>query len=280
MHSGSCTLGRVKRVALFGMLACFAWPAIANADGKPASLTLKAGGLFVQLDLEMNLARGAVFKPVSIAPDVSIGVSSDLTVSLVHSTFGTTGFRGGTGSGVCVTGTSGGCPHVYNNVGGEAVYSLVQGDAAVAAVGGLYSLNLDGSFLDLKIGAKTRYTAGAVSLLFTPSIYAGLNHREAATPNADQLYLPVAITYKLAPPVTVGIGSGIKGPLAGFSKFGDKYTVPLGVNTVFTINATLAVGASFTFGKLAGAPELSNAMPPATGSDFRAVHVWLNYSRN
>jgi hypothetical protein len=264
----------VKR--LLGIAACLAWSTFAHAG--PTKLTLKPGGLFVQLDLELNLARGAALKPFSIAPDVSVGATSDLTLSVVTSTFGTSGFRGGTGSGLCVTGTSGGCPHPFNNIGGEAVYSLAEGDAAIAAVGGLYSLNLDQSFVDLKLGAKMKYSFGAVSLLFNPSVYVGMNRRDAMTPNTDQLYLPVGLTYRVATPLTVGVGSGLKGPLANFTNFGDKFVVPLGFNAVLTINPAFAVGSSFTFGKLTGAAALSNATPPGTGTDFRAVHIWLNYS--
>jgi hypothetical protein len=256
----------VNRIAT--VVACVAVPAIASA-GK---LTLDPGGLFVQLDVEMNVSSGTVLKPVSIAPDVSVGVTPELTLSLVNSTFGTTGFRGGTGDGLCVTGTTGGCPHVYNNVGGEAVYSLVEGDVAVAAVGGVYSLNIDGSFVDLKLGAKTKITQGVVTVLFNPSIYAGMNHRAT---NADQLYLPLGIAVKVAPPLSVGLGTGIKGPLANFSSFGAKYTIPLGINGVVTFNPMFAIGASFTFGKLVGGPELP---ADSTGTAFRGVHVWLNYT--
>lgn len=225
------------------------------------------------------MAKDAVAKPLSIAPDVSYGVIKDLTLSVIHSTFGTTGFRGGTGDGLCVTGASNGCPHVYNNVGGEALYSLAEGDAPIAAVVGLYSLDLDHSFVDLKVGLKTKFTDGAFALLFNPSIYFGLNKREAMTPNADQLYLPVGLSYKVSQPLTVGIGSGIKGPANDFSRFGKAWLVPLGANALVTINPSIAVGAAFTFGKLYGAPALSDATPSQTGADFRAIHIWLNFSR-
>jgi len=268
----------VKRIVL-GILA---WSAVAHADAPapaPAQLTLQPGALFVQLDLELNVAKDAVGKPFSIAPDASYGVTNDLTLSLIHSTFGTTGFRGGTGDGFCVTGSKNGCAHLYNNVGGEALYSLARGDAPIAAVAGLYSLNLDQSFVDLKLGLKTKFTAGAFALLFNPSIYLGLNDRAATTPNLDQLYLPVGLTYKVSLPLTVGVGSGIKGPANDFTKFGKGWSVPLGVNAVVTINPAIAVGAAFTFGKLVGAPALSDAMPSQTGADFRAIHLWLNYSQ-
>ena len=263
----------MKRIAL----AIVTWTAVAHAD--PARLTLPTGGLFVQLDLELNLAKASVAKPFSIAPDVSYGVTQDLTLSLIHSTFGTTGFRGGTGDGLCITGTSNGCPHPYNNVGAEALYSLATGDAPIAGVVGLYSLNLDQSFVDLKLGLKTKFALGAFALVFNPSIYIGMNDREATTPNVDQLYLPVGLTYKISPQLAVGIGSGIKGPVNDVSRFGKAWLVPLGANAVVTLDPAFAVGAAFTFGKLAGAPALEDATPPQTGADFRALHVWLNYTR-
>ena len=55
----------VKRIVL-GILA---WSTVAHADAP--RLTLQPGALFVQLDLELNVAKDAVAKPFSIAPDVS-----------------------------------------------------------------------------------------------------------------------------------------------------------------------------------------------------------------
>jgi len=261
---------RVKRIATLALMCAATSPAVA-APG----LTLDPGQLFVQLDLELNASSGMVGKPFSIAPDISIGATADLTFSLVHSTYGTTGFRGGTGDGLCVTGTSGGCPHPYNNVGGEALYSIVKGEAAMALVAGLYSLDLADSWVDLKLGFKTKLSSGPLALTINPAIYAALDKRDGTAPNLDQLYLPIGLGYKLSPVITAGIGSGIKGPLGGFSRFGDKMNIPFGVNGVVTIDPTLAVGASFTFGKLAGGTALPDA---ATGTEYRGIHVWLNYT--
>src|ERR1700709_1358811 len=147
-------------------------------------LTLDPGQVLVQLDFELNASAGAIGKPFSIAPDVSVGATQDLTFSLIHSTYGTTGFRGGTGLGLCVTGTTGGCAHPYNNVGGEAVYSVVSGAAAMALVGGLYSLDLADGWVDLKLGLKTRLSSGPLALTVNPSVYAGLDHRESTVANA------------------------------------------------------------------------------------------------
>ena len=263
-----------RRVKAIGSLALVC-AATASAGAAPG-LTLDPGHVFVQLDLELNASSGAVGKPFSIAPDVSVGATPDLTFSLIHSTYGTTGFRGGTGLGLCVTGTGGGCPHPYNNVGGEALYSIIKGDAAMALVAGVYSLDLADHWVDLKLGFKARLASGPLALSVNPSVYAGLDHRDGTAPNLDQLYVPIGLGYKLSPVVTVGIGSGIKGPLGGFSRFGDKFVVPFGINAVFTIDPMFAVGGSFTFGKLAGGTALPDA---ATGADYRGIHVWLNYTR-
>lgn len=251
------------------IIACLAGSAHAGV------LTLDPGHVLVQLDLELNLAKDNVAKPFSIAPDVSIGATHELTFSLIHSTFGTTGFRGGTGLGLCVSGTSGGCMHPYNNVGGEALYSVLAGDAAVALVVGVYSLDLADSFVDLKVGMKTKFSSGPLALTLNPSVYAGLDKRDAMVANGDQLYVPVGLSYKLSPVVTAGVGSGIKGPLGGFARFGNAFLVPLGVNAVVTLDPAFAVGASFTFGKLVGGTALAET---ATGADFRAVHLWINYT--
>jgi hypothetical protein len=248
--------------------------ATASAGASPG-LTLDPGSVFVQLDVELNMASGAVGKPLSIAPDVSVGATHDLTFSLIHSTYGTTGFRGGTGLGLCVTGTNNGCPHPYNNVGGEALYSVLEGDAAMALVAGVYSVDLADSFVDLKLGLKTKLSAGPIALTLNPSVLVALDKREAMAANGDQLYVPIGLGYKLSPVVTVGVGSGIKGPLGGFTRFGDSFVVPLGVNAVVTIDPAFAVGGAFTFGKLVGGTALPDA---TTGPDFRAIHVWLNYT--
>src|SRR5690242_6623941 len=129
-------------------------------------LTLPDGGVQATLTGEITLSADNVGKPTSIAPDVAYGITDDVTLGLVTSTFGTTGFRGGAGDGLCVTGASNGCAHAFDNGGVEALVSLVRGAAAVAFVGGVYSFALDQHWVDGKLGAKMRATFGAASLVF------------------------------------------------------------------------------------------------------------------
>lgn len=231
-------------------------------------LTLDPGKLNVTATLEVNMSESAVGKPTSIAPDISYGVNEALTLSLVHSTFMTTGFRGAAGRGLCVTGSDNGCAKVYNNVGAEALYGLAAGAFSFAANAGFHALNLDAGFYAAKVGGKLRYTAGPFALSAAPSVFLAVNKRDT---NKDALFVPVLAQYKVIPALALGLGSGIKGP---FSGFGDAWEVSLGVSATYAVLPALTIGGSWTFGKLVG-----GAGDAATGPEFRAVQAWVSYTR-
>src|ERR1043166_1331962 len=98
----------------------------AGADGAD-QLTLPKGRLLLDAYIAASLNSGAVFKPFSISPDLWYGATDDITVGLVHSGLGTTGFIGGAGQSLCLSGTGGGCSDVYRNVGLDARYKLKVG---------------------------------------------------------------------------------------------------------------------------------------------------------
>src|SRR5882757_2600288 len=64
------------------------------------------GKLVLDAQLELNLSSGNAFKPVSLAPDLWYGVTDDITLGLVHSGLGETGFIGAVGDSLCLTGSS------------------------------------------------------------------------------------------------------------------------------------------------------------------------------
>lgn len=246
------------------------------APKPPPGLTLPAGKLNVAVNLEIEMTKDKVAKPVSISPDVSYGVTSDLTVALVHSRFATTGFRAGVGGGLCVTGTDKGCPEVYDNVGVEGWYSLARGRLAVAAGGGAHALRLNDGYYDLKAGAKIRYgLVDKVALHVQTNLLIALTKREddaGARLNKDTLWVPVVATYQALPALTVGLGSGIKGPLSGF---GDAWQVSLGALVTYAIDPATGVGASWIFGQvLGGASDPPAPAPAATGFDYRGLQIW------
>jgi hypothetical protein len=238
-------------------------------------LTLGAGQLNVAVNLEINATSDAEGKPTSIAPDVSYGVTDDLTVILVHSTFLTTGFRGGAGAGLCLTGEEDGCKRVYNNVGAEALYAVRRGPLSIAAGGGVHALDLDAGFHAVKLGARLRYKTGAVFVASSPSVFVALTERGeemGVTINPDRLYVPIMVGYQVTDPVWVALGTGVKGPLQGF---GDAYQISAGALAGYKLDARMAVGASLIFGRVNRDDDAADR----SGADHRAVQLWFSYTR-
>jgi len=241
-------------------------PAPEPAPPPKPGLTLAAGKLEVAINVEINVGADAVAKPISIAPDLSYGVTRDLTVMIVHGSFLTTGFRGAAGNGLCLTGTDKGCAHVYDHVGGEALYSLVRGPLAVAANAGVHALSFDAGFYSAKLGAKLRYKAGKLMVATAPSVLVAMTERDT---NPDTLWLPVVIGYSVTDPLWLGFGTGVKGPRSGLA---DNWKLAVGGLAQYRIDPSMAVGASLIFGQIAGGAD-------ATGADYRWLQLWFSYSR-
>lgn len=242
----------------------------ALADAPKPGLTLPKGKLNLAVNLEIEMSAERAGKPISISPDLAYGVTDDLTVALVHSRFGVTGFRAAVGGGLCVTGEDNGCAHLYNNVGGEAWYNLARGPLAAAVGAGVHVTNLDASIVHAKLGGKVRYTAGKVGVLFAPTILVAATERD--TGGIDSLWLPVLGTYKATPQVTVGLGTGLKGPLDGF---GDAYQIPLGFMGTYALDPATQLGASWVFGALlGGATNPPDPAPGVKGLDPRGLQIW------
>jgi hypothetical protein len=246
-----------------------------TARAQPA-LTLPAGHASGTLTVEVNASEGAFAAPVSIAPDLSYGITDDLTVAVVHSTFATIGFRGNAGRGLCVTGEEDGCPGgVYDNVGAEVLYSLRRGPFAAAADVGYHAWSIDADHHAVKLGLKLRLRHERLTFASAPSVFVAVTARDdAERPQPDRLYLPLTGAYAFTPALSAGLGTGVKGPLDGF---GDAYEIALGAFATYAIAPSTTVGASWVHGKILGGDA---AVPPGTsGVDFRAAHVWLTFTR-
>jgi hypothetical protein len=234
---------------------------------------LPEGKVNLAVNAEVGMSKGAAVEPLALAPDVAYGVSDALTVALVHSRFATTGFRAAAGGGLCLSGTDGGCPNFYDNAGAEAWYRLGDGSIALAAVGGVHAISFDGGFYAAKLGLKARWSSGALALQTLPSVFVAVTERSAETAAGtrvfpDRLWLPVQVMYRVATDVTVGAGSGLKGPLQGF---GDAWQVPVGAMVQYAVDPSMGLGASLVFGQVVGGGD-------ATGVDYRGVQVWLSYT--
>jgi opacity protein-like surface antigen len=261
----------VKKMTIVAAILAASSSAVAvaqeGATTDELQLTLPGGKVFLDAFLEVNLSKDFAFKPVSIAPDIWYGVSDDLTLGLIHSSRGATGLFGGSGDGLCLTGKTKGCPHVYDNIGLDARYHLVrQGILTLAADGGLYAMTFDPFKLDLKLGAIARLQSGAFSFELGPNIFIGLNKRSAG--NKEVLAVPATFMYAVVPKVGIAAQFGLLVPFADTSltMFGGS----LGVQYFATDK--LMLDAVFSLPALAGGSKV------ADGMDMRTFTLGVGYA--
>jgi hypothetical protein len=204
-------------------------------------------GLFTaRLLLLSNASTGAFGKPVSFAPDLYYALSDTVQVGLVHT--GPMGWQTLPGAGLCLTGTSNGCPHVYDNVGLDFMFGLLYGDVHLSIHSSVYLMQIsDPASVMWTIGlsGKLHFTE-VVALLFDPQIGIALTNRDIYK---DQLFLPVELQFQAGRAVSLKVLSGVTGQL---SALGDTYVIPLGLGVVGNINRNVDLGLRFSFDNLLG----------------------------
>jgi hypothetical protein len=239
-------------------------------------MTLPAGRAFVQVFAEINLSTDQALKPLSIAPDLWYGVNDQLTVGLVHSNRGSTGFFGGTGAGLCLTGSDNGCGKVYNNLGIDARYHFYRsGGITMAADGGLFARSFDPFALALKVGATGRWQSGQLAVDLAPSIFAGLTERDPegevdveVSSNKEIFLLPVTAIYAITPQLGAAVQAGVTVP---FESTGDLWTFGMSIGAQYLVNEQISADLAFSLPLLAGGPD-------GAGADFRAITLGVGYA--
>lgn len=236
----------------------------------PSSVTLPQGTIAGHLALELSVSAGNVLAPASVAPDISYGVTDHFTVAAISSGSALTGFRGGAGAGLCVTGTDGNCRTPYNAAGVEGLYALTRGPAALAFNAGVLWTSFEPTVhTDIKLGFKLKMSEANVYAWFAPNVWLALDDRfDRVVPHEHQLWLPVSLWVKVIPELAFGVGTGVKGPLKGFA---DRMSIPIGVLAQYSFSPRFSVGTSFVFGKILGGGDV---MDP--GIDARVVQIWVN----
>lgn len=224
-----------------------------------ASLTLPKGSLLLVVPVEVSLSSGAVAKPISVAPDVWYGVMDKLSVGVVHSAFGSTGFFAGAGDGICVTGEDSGCAKFYDNAGLDIRYGLLDGSFLLAADVGAFATSLDPLTLGAKLGVLGMYPAGPLSILFNPNIFVGLTERDGG--NKEVISIPVTLAFGLGDKASLGVQAGILAPLDGFA---DAFFIPVSAGLRFIAMPKLTIDAAFSF------PALYSKVGE-TDTDSRAI---------
>ncbi len=252
MHSAR-TLAIATAVAAVSLTAApraDASPLMPTADNWPFSLTerpltLAPGMLELRGDtLRANLSDDAIGEPISLAPDIYVGIDSNLTIGVIHQV------------GVCLTpGEENGCPTAYHDVGAEALYSFMHGGNVQLALRGGIVLPLFSPFTaGVQAGAIARVRGGKIAIVAEPLLYVGLagrsNENEALVTRAKEVVdMPVAIQFNAQPQTTAFLSTGFR---ASLGDFGDSYEIPLGVGAVFALNHRLDLGGEFRLENLFG----------------------------
>ncbi len=254
-------------------------PAAAAPAGGADQLTLPRGQLLLDAFAEINLSSGGVFKPFSLSPDLWYGATDDITVGLVHSGLGASGFIGAAGDALCLTGTGGGCGHLYPGLGLDVRYKLKTGDLAWAVDGGLYARELDPFQLAIKLGIAGRWHSGQLAVEFLPNLFLGLTNRSPAAPavmpgmmavavatNQEVLSVPVTGLYSLTPQIALALQLGVVLPL---ENLGDGYAIPLSIGGHYQATENLNLNLAFSLPRLvAKAPSGFDARTLTLGGTY------------
>ena len=230
-------------------------------------VTMPKGRLLIDAFVVMNLSKDAVFKPVSLSPDIWYGVSDKLTIGVVHSSQGDSGFVGEPGTALCLTGSDNGCAKFYNNVALDVRYGLKTGKLALAFDGALDFRSLSPSEIAIKLGLVGIYRQSEkVAIEFAPELFFGLNNRDPG--NKDSFVLPVALLYTVAPKIDLALQTGIILPL---ENTGDGYAIPVSVGVHYRVSTPLAVQLAFSFPDLVGGSALA-------GGNLRTLTLGGSYA--
>jgi hypothetical protein len=211
--------------------------------------------------VETSLTRHRVMQPVSLAPDLVVGVRERLAVALHHSRM----FDGrlGAGNGVCFVGpreTLGAAPadcgSGYAGAGLSLLYDLT---SVVTARAGVNLVDVNPMKVALSAGAIMRVGKHRWWLVLAPTLFSGLTHREAG--NRDRVQAPVY--------VGANIGRGELHIRSGFDATiqtaSETFTVPLGTGGSFAISRRWRMGAEVTLDRALG---MLNALSWRSGSIY------------
>lgn len=221
-----------------------------------------AGKIAIRTLVGVNASKEMFAKPFSIAPDIFYSIDDKLQVGLVHN--GPMGQQTWPGAGLCLAGKENGCGKVWNNVGFDALYSLMNGATDLSAHGALYLMTVaDPMMAGLAVGvAGKHHINDQMAVFFDPSLYIGATKRDLG--NKERLYIPVEFQYQLQPQLALIALTGLQGPL---SKFGDSFIIPLGVGALYNVNEMIDVGGNFSF---------INMLGKNSSADLRAITILAN----
>ncbi|MGE0868550.1 MAG: hypothetical protein AB7P03_08310 [Kofleriaceae bacterium] len=247
-----------------------------RSGAPPASdqVTLPAGTSQIDVAVAANLTEGQTFAPLSIAPDVWYGATDALTLGIIYSSHAATGFMGGAGEALCVTGKAKGCASVMPNAGLDLRYGLASGSFAVAAEGAVLLRAFDPMTFAAKLGAVMRLRTEKLIVEVSPNIAVGINRREpamegSASGNADVANLPVTFLVPFGSTFAVSAQTGVIVPFKGAGK---NYAIPASVGAHVSPTAGVLLNATLSI------PAATGGTVTSTGFDNRTLTIGGSYA--
>jgi hypothetical protein len=251
--------------------------ALLESGAPKARMTLLGGKFMFSAIVETNLAKSKAGKPISIAPDLWIGLADRLTVGIYHSGRAATGLLSGFGTGLCFRdGMSNLCKvglgDKYTFVGSEARIGLTEGGFASALVlGGNARFVEDDKLFAGKAGFLTRINTKRIAVELSPTAFIGLNKRKVMGEafNKDIVFVPLTIFLRFAPRVAFAVQGG-----ATFEakKPGDTYKISAAAGLSVWLTPHFAFDAAFGLAAVKDKDEMTKAF------DQRSATVGLSYA--
>jgi len=254
---------------------------VAASGPAKGRMTLPGGKVLFDVIVETNLAKGVTLKPISVAPDLWIGVADRLTFGIVHSGRATTGFLTGSGRGLCFNGgadkgvCAAGLGKIYTSGGAQARIGLLEGGFALALDLGVHAFAFKPKVvLAGKGGFIGRFQAGGFALELAPSIFAGLTQRTIdmggvkVSNNEERVAVPVTALIMLTSGFAIALQSGVTFPL---KQAGDNWQVPAAAGLALRVGSRVSIDVAFG---LDAALDTNDATKPF---DARSLTLGVGY---
>ncbi|HEU0032027.1 MAG TPA: hypothetical protein VFQ53_15445 [Kofleriaceae bacterium] len=230
----------VVAVALVGALATPARAEPADLVARP--LVLARHEVEANLTLEVNLRARSIGVPLSLAPDLWVGVTPRLTLGLIHGNRSLDQID--VGGSLCLRGNDQVCDATYQGSGIDARYAW-RDDVAPRVR--LVLRDLDPAKPALTAGALARWQRGRFAITSDPYLRLGLANRDEG--NRDALVVPLWLAVQPVERWLVALHTGWNSELAVIR---DGWHVPLGVATTVRPWRRLEVSAELGFVSLLG----------------------------
>lgn len=234
-------------VALAALITLGA-PSLAGAtpnDLIARPLVLVPGDLVARVAVELNLQDGRFAMPMSIAPDLWIGVTSRVTIGLVHSNESVEQIDAR--ASFCFRSNALSCNRTYRGSGIDVLWSWREGTLAVAPRGRLLVRDTDPWKPAVTAGALVRWTQGRYALTSDPYLRLGLANRDLG--NRAALVIPVSLGIQPTRGWLIALHTGWDGE---FATWRDGWHIPLALALVVRATRHVDLGLSAGFPHLLG----------------------------